>query len=129
MKRIIVFGALVLSSGVCSGCGPDARLTYAEESVRVASRALTEAQTAGGENDTLEAPLALATERLAEAERAIEVWRDHSGPLAYQTRAPCLRAALIALRDSMLAVPLAIPSELDEADALLEEVGGSCGRR
>jgi hypothetical protein len=29
----------------------------------------------------------------------------------------------------MLAVPLAIPSELDETDALLEEVGGSCGRR
>ena len=129
MARSVLFALAVVALVVvalASGCGPDARLTYAEESVRVSSVALAEAESAGGENEALEAPLALATVRLAETEHAIEVWRDHSGPLAFRTRAPCLRSALMALRAAMLTVPLDVPSELDEADALLEDVGGSC---
>jgi hypothetical protein len=123
-----VLGVLLLSSMLVSGCGPDARLTYAEESVRVAASALAQAESAGGENEALEAPIALVAARLDETERSIEVWRDHSGSLAYRTRAPCLRSSLIALRDAMLAVSLPIPSDLDEADALLQEVGGDCPR-
>ncbi len=94
--------------------------------MRVASSALAEASTSGGETPALEEPLARVSARLAETERAVDVWRDNSGALAYRTRAPCLRAALIALRDALLAASLPVPSDLDEADALLEEVGGNC---
>jgi hypothetical protein len=126
---VLSAASLVLALGLgASGCA-DSRLAYAEESVRVSAVALAEAETAGGDTPALEQPLALVTARLAEAEHAIEVWRDHSGPLAYRTRAPCLRASLIALRDAMLAVSLEVPSALDEADALLEDVGGSCDGR
>lgn len=133
MSRVSVLGlscgVLLAHAALAIGCGPDARLTYAEESVRVSARALAEAETSGGESPTLRAPLAEVTELLAAVERALEVWRDHSGPLAYRTRAPCLRAALLALRTAMLAASLSVPTSLDEADALLAEVGGRCTRR
>ncbi len=126
MSRGVGLSILVSLGLLAVGCGPDARLTYAEESVRVSAVALAEAQSAGGENEALEAPLARVSVRLDETERSIEVWRDHGGALAYRTRAPCLRSALNALRDAMLAASVTVPSELDEADALLEEVGGVC---
>ncbi len=125
MRALAVTLGLLLAA--IAGCGPDPRLVYAEDSVRVAASALAEVQTSGGETPALEAPLALVAVRLTETESAIEVWRNHSGPLAYRTRAPCLRSALMQLRDAMLRVPLEVPSELDQAEALLEEVGGSCG--
>jgi hypothetical protein len=117
---------LASAAAIAPGCGPDARLTAAEESVRVSASALSEVQTSGGENPALAAPLARVAVRLDEAERAIEAWHDHGGPLAFSTRAPCLRASLIALREAMLAESLDVPSDLDEAEALLEGADGRC---
>ena len=121
-------GAMASTALSFAGCGPDARMVFAEESVRVSGRAFAEVETSGGEHPSLEAPLRTVAVRLGETERALEVWRDHSGPLAYRTFAPCLRAALVALRAALLAETLPVPSALDEAEALLAEVGGRCGR-
>ena len=122
--RPALLAVLALAVLAAPGCGPDARLVYAEDTARITAAALVEIETSGGE-DAPE-PLQLALERthvrLDEIEISIEQWRDHSGSLAYRTHAPCLRAALIAVRDALLAASMPVPSDLDEADAMLAEV-------
>ncbi len=112
-----------------AGCGPDARMVFAENSVRVTSRAFAEAESSGGGRPALEQPLRRVATRLHQVERAIELWRDHSGPLAYRTFAPCLRTELLALRAGLVEQGLRVPPALDEAEALLAEVGGRCTPR
>ena len=123
MRRIL-FVLAIGCSAYAAGCGPDQRLLYAEETARLSASAVTEVETAGGEDmpDALALPLERAHVRLDEVEQSIEAWRDHSGSLAYRTHAPCLRAALIAVRDVLVAEGRNVPSDLDEAETMLEDV-------
>jgi len=106
---------------VC-GCGPDARMTYAEETARRSAAALAEVETSGSEDPELAPLLERAHVRLAQIERSIDLWHDHGGPMSYRTHAPCLRNALIALRDALNARGRPVPIDLDGADAMLAEV-------
>lgn len=113
---------LALAAAGIAGCAPDSRLTYADETARLSGVAITQIETSGGEDPALAPLLERAHVRLGEVERSIDHWRDHSGPLAYRTHAPCLRNALIALREALVARSLPVPQELDTADAMLGEV-------
>lgn len=118
-------GLLALACFACAlvaGCGPDAHLTYADETVRLSSSAITEIESSGGEDPELAPLIDRAQVRLGEVERSITYWRDHSGSLAYRTHAPCLRNALIALRDALVERSLPVPQDLDSAEAMLAEV-------
>ena len=57
---------------VC-GCGPDARMTYAEETARRSAAALAEVETSGSEDPELAPLLERAHVRLAQIERSIDL--------------------------------------------------------
>jgi hypothetical protein len=114
--------ALALALIVVPGCGDDWRLRHADETARLAGVAITEVETSGAEDAEMAPLLARAHTRLTQIENSIRHWRDHSGPLAYVTHAPCLRNALIALRNQLTAEGRAVPQELETAEAMLGEV-------
>ena len=97
-------------------------MTYAEETARLSGAALTEIESSGGEDPVLVPLLERAHVRLGQIERSIELWHDHGGPMSYRVHAPCLRNALIALRDALNERHLAVPRDLESADAMLSEV-------
>jgi hypothetical protein len=107
---------------VTPGCGDDWRLRHADETVRLSAAAITEIETSGAEDAQLLPLLERAHTRLSQIERSIELWRDHSGPLSYVTHAPCLRSALIALREQLVAEHRPVPTDLESADAMLADV-------
>lgn len=113
---------LAFALALVAGCGPDARLTYADQTAQLASSAITEVQSAGGENPELAPFIERAETRLVQIERSIALWRDHGGPMSYRTHAPCLRNALTALRDALVARELPVPQDLDTAEAMLADV-------
>ncbi|MFO0684658.1 MAG: hypothetical protein U0234_21560 [Sandaracinus sp.] len=113
---------LVVATSVASAGCEDGRLRYAEDTTRLAASAITDVETSGGEDAQLLPLLERAHYRLGQEERSIEEWRDHGGPLAFATHAPCLRNALIALREYLIAHERPVPTDLDSAEAMLAEV-------
>jgi len=113
---------LVLVQLVVPGCAEDWRLRHADETARLSASALTDIETSGAEDAQLLPLLARAHARLDQIERSIVLWRDHSGPLSYVTHAPCLRNALVALREQLTAEHRAVPMDLETAEAMLGEV-------
>ena len=85
---------LVAVAAGIAGCGPDARLTYAQETAELSASAILEIETSGGEDPELAPALERAHVRLREIEHSIDLWRDHGGPLAYRVHSQCLRSAL-----------------------------------
>lgn len=122
LRALVAVGVALAVGSATAGCGPDARLTYADETARLASAAITDVESSGGEDPALLPLLGRAHVRLGEVESAIDEWRDHSGPLAYRAHAPCLRAALIALREALTAEGRPVPAELDQAESMLSSV-------
>jgi hypothetical protein len=115
--------AAASSAALIAGCGEDSRLRYADDTARLSAEALTEIEsTSGGESPELAPLLERAHVRLGEIERSIDHWRNHSGYLAYATHAPCLRNALLALREALVAHDLGVPQQLDSAEAMLADV-------
>jgi hypothetical protein len=113
--------AFAVTLCIVPGCD-DGRLRYADDTARLSGAALTEIETSGGEDPELAPVLARAHVRLGEIERSIDHWRNHSGPLAYATHAPCLRNALLAVRAVLVERGMPVPRDLDEAEAMLAEV-------
>lgn len=112
---------VAIASGI-AGCGEDSRLRFADDTARLSSAAITEVETSGGENPELAPFLERAHVRLREIEDSIDHWRNQSGPMAYAVHAPCLRNALMALRAALVERQLPVPQDLDEAEAMLNEV-------
>lgn len=113
---------LVVAACTASAGCEDGRLRYAEDTTRLAASAITEVETSGGEDAELLPLLERAHVRLGQEERSIEEWRDHSGPMAFATHAPCLRNALVALREYLIAHERPVPTDLDSAEAMLADV-------
>ncbi len=113
---------LVAVAAGIAGCGPDARLTYAQETAELSASAILEIETSGGEDPELAPALERAHVRLREIEHSIDLWRDHGGPLAYRVHSQCLRSALQQLRALLTASGRPVPQDLETAEAMLGEV-------
>lgn len=108
-------GWLVLLS---AACGPPPAKTAAEDTVRLASRALTEARSRGGESTELARAIEDVDEWLVQAEQAVDLWpAGTSHSLAYETVAPCLARALGGLREALVAAGHPVPEALESAEA------------
>lgn len=121
-RLLLLTVCLATTGSAIAGCAEDSRLRYADDTAQLSASAITEVETSGGEDPELAPLLARAHVRLHEIEHSIDLWRDHGGPMSYRTHAPCLRNALIALRDALNARGLPVPADLDSADAMLGEV-------
>lgn len=116
----------VALAGTCAllglGCS-DGQKSYAEDTVRLTSRALLdvetavtdEGSTAGGESHEVQAALRDAHDWLAPTEAALEMWAE-GGDAAYERVAPCLGATLTALRMALMSGGLAVPTSLEQAE-------------
>lgn len=122
MRHVAQAMALALAISA-AGCAEDWRLRHADETARLSATAITEVEHSAGGEDPLLAPfIERAHTRLAQIERAIDQWRNHSGFMSYAVHAPCLRNALLALRDELIERHLAVPVDLETAESMLEEV-------
>ena len=116
----------VALAGICAflglGCS-DGQKRYAEDTVRLTSRALLdvetavteEGSTAGGESPEVQTALRDAHDWLAQTEAALEMWAE-GGDAAYERVAPCLGATLTALRMVLMSGGLAVPTSLEQAE-------------
>lgn len=116
----------VALAGICAllglGCS-DGQKRYAEDTVRLTSRALLDVEnaepvgngTAGGESPEVQAALRDAHDWLAPTEAALEMWAE-GGDAAYERVAPCLGATLTALRMALMSGGLAVPTSLEQAE-------------
>lgn len=105
--------------GVVLGLGcSDGQKSYAEDTVRLTSRALldveTDVETAGGSSEVRTA-LRDAHDWLSPTEAALEMWAE-GGDAAYERVAPCLGATLTSLRMALLAGGLEVPPSLEQAE-------------
>jgi hypothetical protein len=116
----------VALAGICAllglGCS-DGQKRYAEDTVRLTSRALLDVENAepvgsgtGGESPEVQAALRDAHDWLAPTEAALEMWAE-GGDAAYERVAPCLGATLTALRMALMSGGLAVPTSLEQAEA------------
>jgi len=108
-------------AGACAllglGCS-DGQKSYAEDTVRLTSRALLDVEnagTAGGESPEVRAALRDAHDWLAPTEAALEMWAE-GGDAAYERVAPCLGATLTALRMALTSGGLEVPPSLEQAE-------------
>lgn len=109
---------VVLALPCVIACGPNARQIRAEETVRLASHAITEVHASGGEAPPVAAALADAEQWLAHTEEAVDLW--HAGAersLAYETMAPCLARSLGEVREALTAAGRDVPASLESAEA------------
>jgi hypothetical protein len=103
------------------GCS-DGQKSYAEDTVRLTSRALLDVEnaepvngTAGGESPEVQTALRDAHDWLAPTEAALEMWAE-GGDAAYERVAPCLGATLTALRMALMSGGLEVPPSLEQAE-------------
>ncbi|MCB9600142.1 MAG: hypothetical protein H6721_01860 [Sandaracinus sp.] len=96
------------------GCS-DGQKSYAEETVRLTSRALLDVETSGGESPEVVEALRDAHDWLAPTEAAIEMWAE-GGDAAYERVAPCLGATLTVLRQTLMAGGAEVPPSLEQAE-------------
>lgn len=102
--------------GVVLGLGcSDGQKSYAEDTVRLTSRALLDVETTGGESPEVGTALRDAHDWLSPTEAALEMWAE-GGDAAYERVAPCLGATLTALRMALLAGGLEVPPSLEQAE-------------
>jgi hypothetical protein len=120
MRGLVAIAVLVAVAA--PGCAEDWRLRHADETARLSAVAITEIETSGAEDAELLPLLERAHIRLTQIENSIDHWRNNSGFMAYAVHAPCLRNALIALREQLVAEHRPVPTELDTAEAMLADV-------
>lgn len=126
---LVVIGAMVV--GIGCGSEANAALVGANDTVRATGAAVTELSTSGGEiplgdpqdSESVAARLREVERRQAELEEAVAIWEEEDLPRAYYLVAPCMAAALRDLRAALEAANHAIPPNVDEALALLEDAG------
>jgi hypothetical protein len=111
MWKLILVGCLL-----CTACGGDDRYAGAEHAVRLASRALVDVETSGGEDPDLQQALQESHDWLEPAETAIELWSE-GGDVAFDRVAPCLGVALTSVRERLATLEREIPPSLEQAEA------------
>jgi hypothetical protein len=114
----------------CAACGPSAGRVAAEETLRTASSALAELDTAGAEVPAVAHAVEEASGWLSEAERAVDLWGNAPRSLAYETVAPCLARALDDVRRALTDAGRDVPATLESAQAGVAAVSdASCPPR
>ncbi len=129
--RGVRLSALLVLLVSVPACGPDARHARAEETVRLAARALTDVQaTAGGESTAeLDRAVEDASSWLVQSEHGVELWPS-AGSLAFETTTPCLARSLGEVRDALAAIGRDVPDTLEQAEALAHDWSERrCARR
>lgn len=108
---LAVFASLL----ACGGGGPSAR-EQAEHTVRLASQALVDVRTSGGEDPELTQAIEGGHDWLGPAESAIEMWAE-GGDVAFDRVAPCLGVSLTEVRERLVALEREVPPSLEQAEA------------
>lgn len=112
----------------CPGCGPDARLVAAQQTVSVTAGTVAEAEvtlseaggSAGGELEEAQAAYEAAAGWQRRIESMVDVWeRSGAGDSGYRLYSGCLRGALERLREAYVDAGLEPPGEIDQSIELL----------